>query len=326
MERCWRKRRRSEPLYPAEKLPPLKDLKVRMSQDEMKNLVFIHRENVGKLGAAITDASSNTLTDLLAAEGGRARGGGERGNTDALPSNATGALHGQMHRDCAVVASGGTLQGAGLGKQIDEHEIVVRINQAPTWRSRRIVGSRTTHRLINNLWTQNYAKADLSKAISDISNSSTPVESNLTIYITRPNAKDYLKLIHHRKQFRPDVDIRLVSSRVVSIVRDRLLSPYRKKLEEENVDELTAALLEGRDTPSSGLVAVFLMIQLCGKVTAYGFSGINDGARYHYWKGNRQYQNRTHSFSVERALLRRLAQEKFITFVDGNIDNIKSFV
>ncbi len=68
------------------------------------------------------------------------------------------------------------------------------------------------------------------------------------------------------------------------------------------------------------------MQQLCDKVTAYGFSGINDGRGYHYWKGNRQYQNRTHSFSAERALLRRLAFERFITFVEGNVDNIKSFV
>ena len=68
------------------------------------------------------------------------------------------------------------------------------------------------------------------------------------------------------------------------------------------------------------------MIQLCGKVTAYGFSGINDGRSYHYWKSNRQYQNRTHSFSAERALLRRLAHEGYITFVEGNLDAIKSFV
>ena len=58
-----------------------------------------------------------------------------------------------------------------------------------------------------------------------------------------------------------------------------------------------------------------------------GFTtGINDGRSYHYWKGNRQYQNRTHSFSVERALLRRLAHEKYISFVEGKVDTIKSFV
>ncbi len=45
------------------------------------------------------------------------------------------------------------------------------------------------------------------------------------------------------------------------MVRDRLLAPYRKQLEERmDEDELAVALLEGRDTPSSGLVAVFLMM------------------------------------------------------------------
>ena len=43
-----------------------------------------------------------------------------------------------------------------------------------------------------------------------------------------------------------------------------------------------------------------------------------------YWKSNRQYQNRTHSFSAERALLRRLAHEGYIKFVEGNLDVIKS--
>ena len=152
------------------------------------------------------------------------------------------------------------------------------------------------------------------------------MEGNVTMYITRPSAQDYLKLVHHTRQFRQDVEVRLISSRIVSIVRDRLLAPYRRKLEEADRDELAVTLLEGRDTPSSGLVAIFLMIQLCEKVTAYGFSGINDGAKYHYWKSNRQYQNRTHSFSAERALLRRLAHEAFITFVEGNADNVKSFV
>ena len=217
--------------------------------------------------------------------------------------------------------------GASLGRKIDEHEIVVRINQAPTASSKTTVGSKTSIRLINNLWTKSYAKSDLKRKAVETGTSSTPVETNLTIYVTRPNADDYMKLLRHSQQFRRDVDLRIVSSRVVSIVRDRLLAPYREKLERAGEDEFRAALLEGRDTPSSGLVAVFLMLQLCGKVTAYGFSGINDGSKYHYWKSNRQYQNRTHSFSAERALLRRLAFElqKFF-FIEGNTDNVKSFV
>ena len=318
IEKCWRRRKRTEELYPPSKLPPLgTDLQVMMTREEVENLIFLHEENLGKLGQAVTDDSGNTLTDLVA----------EGKLKNAVPANASDAHRNQRFSDCAVVASGATLQGASLGKKIDEHQVVVRINQAPTASSKRIVGSKTSIRLINNLWTKSYAKADLRRKAVESGSSSTPVEGNLTIYVTRPSADDYMKLLRHSQQFRKDVELRIVSSRIVSMVRDRLLAPYRKKLEMAGVDEFKAALLEGRDTPSSGLVAVFLMIQLCGSVTAYGFSGINDGSKYHYWKSNRQYQNRTHSFSAERALLRRLAYElDTFFFVEGNTDNVKSFV
>ncbi len=140
--------------------------------------------------------------------------------------------------------------------------------------------------------------------------------------------EEFVRLTRHQRQARPDVTVRLVSSRVISHVRDKILVPYRARLEAQGEDALTVTLLEGRDTPSSGLVAVFVMLQLCDRVTAYGFSGLNDGRGYHYWKSNRQYQNRTHSFSAERALLRRLALElsHAFAFVEGAIKNVKSFV
>ncbi|QDZ20372.1 sialyltransferase [Chloropicon primus] len=318
VERCWRRRRRSEPLFPAERLPSLDDdkVQVKLNEDEMRDLVFVHRENLKRLGQSIKNDSGKTLLELLEA----GNGGGE-----PLPANASQALSSQRRGDCAVVASGGSLQGTRMGKTIDAHEVVVRINQAPTV-PRTSVGGKTTIRLINNLWSKTYAKADLSHRRQG-GTTTTPAERNLTFYVTRTNADDYLRLVRGvSARARGDINVRLVSSRVVSMVRSRLLSPYRDLLEASGEDELTAALLEGRDTPSSGLVAVFLMIQLCESVTAYGFSGINDGRAYHYWKSNRQYQNRTHSFSAERALLRRLAFEKYITFVEGDRDVIKSFV
>ena len=315
VERCWRRRRQREGVYPASRLPSLAGLGVRLSDDELNNLVFLHHENIDRLGSAITNSAGKTLKDLISEE--------KAGAFSFLPANASEALRGQRHADCAVLASGGGLQGASLGRQIDKHDFIVRINQAPTTNSKTNVGSKTSLRLINNLWTQTYAKANLKR--SEKGASGTPLETNVTVYVTRPSADDYMKLVRRSRQSRRNVGIRLVSSRVVSLVRDGILTPFRDRMAEVGADELTVALLEGRNTPSSGLVAVFMMIQLCDRVTVYGFSGFNDG-KYHYWKSNRQYQNRTHSFSVERALLRRLAHEGFLTFVEGNLHNIKSFV
>lgn len=58
-----------------------------------------------------------------------------------------------------------------------------------------------------------------------------------------------------------------------------VLVPWRDALNSSRVEALEAAVLEGRDTPSSGLISTFLLLQLCDSVTVYGFAGINDGNR-----------------------------------------------
>ena len=66
------------------------------------------------------------------------------------------AANGGAWGSCAVVGSGGSLWRSGLGKEIDAHDVVLRLNNAPTIGYERFVGSRTTHRLINNQWTREY--------------------------------------------------------------------------------------------------------------------------------------------------------------------------
>ena len=120
----------------------------------------------------------------------------------------------------------------------------------------------------------------------------------------------------------------------MTAVRNSYVAPYRERLADlaearagqDVAARVTTALLEGRDTPSSGLVGVFVLLQLCDRVTAYGFSGMNDGSKYHYWKAARQYQNRTYSFTAEGALLRRLAFEGKLAFVDGNLENVRTWI
>ncbi|XP_018430734.1 PREDICTED: CMP-N-acetylneuraminate-beta-galactosamide-alpha-2,3-sialyltransferase 2, partial [Nanorana parkeri] len=48
-------------------------------------------------------------------------------------------------RRCAVVGNSGNLRGSGYGKDIDGHDFIMRINQAPTLGYERDVGCKTTH-------------------------------------------------------------------------------------------------------------------------------------------------------------------------------------
>mmetsp|Transcript_429 Transcript_429/g.978 ORF Transcript_429/g.978 Transcript_429/m.978 type:complete len:575 (+) Transcript_429:254-1978(+) len=54
---------------------------------------------------------------------------------------------------CAVVGSSGILHHFDLGSEIDNHDMVLRFNSAPTKGFERLVGSKTTHRITN---TQNW--------------------------------------------------------------------------------------------------------------------------------------------------------------------------
>ena len=65
----------------------------------------------------------------------------------------------------------------------------------------------------------------------------------------------------------------------------------------------------GGGTPSTGLVAVFIFMNLCDSLTVVGF-GASPGANYHYFSGlgARESGNTVHSWSAEDALVRALAR------------------
>ena len=57
---------------------------------------------------------------------------------------------------CALVGNAQRMLLRESGREIDAHDVVLRLNNAPTIGYERFVGSRTTHRLINNQWTREY--------------------------------------------------------------------------------------------------------------------------------------------------------------------------
>ena len=77
-------------------------------------------------------------------------------NRDALKTLRT--KHAVKFGTCAVVGNAGNLQATQYGKVIDSHDLVFRLNQAPTKGYSKLVGSRATFRLINKEWVTEYAK------------------------------------------------------------------------------------------------------------------------------------------------------------------------
>eukprot|EP00899_Mesostigma_viride_P017297 jgi/Mesvir1/25569/Mv01802-RA.2 len=301
------------PLMSAEELPSTETLELRVDGGFLRDTLFVHKENLARLAWG-SQASSLDLANVRT----------------ELPSNGAEALAGLHWEDCAVVGSGGGLGQSRLGTTIDKHQMVLRINQAPTKGFEAHVGSKTHARLINTYWTKNYSSGK----------KGYPLERNLLLISSRAEPEDFSRLVSLVRVRRPDVRLRLLSSRVVTTVRQGVLQPYRQHMVATGcarrpdecrrwnaTEPLLRAVNEGRDTPSSGLLAVFLLCQLCDRVSVYGFSGMNDSkAGYHYWRSSRFYMNRTHSFSAERALFRALARDGRITFVEGNLRYVQSGV
>lgn len=74
-----------------------------------------------------------------------------------LPSSPRALMGRHSFQSCAVVGNSGNLLLASYGKEIDAHDVVFRVNQGPTRGYERHTGTKTHFRLLNALWTAEYA-------------------------------------------------------------------------------------------------------------------------------------------------------------------------
>ena len=268
--------------------------------------LFVHQGNFQKLLGHYAD-ENGTLTI---------------NNLRSLPSSDMRILDSYNFSSCAVVGNSGHLLNATYGAAIDSHDVVLRLNQAPPGdRVNKLiknVGSRTTFRLINTRWANKYGD------LRYVDGGGLPLEDDVTLIVTRARPKAYDQMAQYLKTARSDVTALYLSSRVVGKARQLLLE-YRQRLEERGFGPFY-----GGSTPSSGFVGVYLLLQMCGTVTVYGF-GLDDensGERhtYHYFylfspqhSRKKNSMNRTHSFDAERALLRALVEAGLVTFCSPKI-------
>ena len=111
-----------------------------------------------------------------------------------LPENGQAYPSGKKKPSCALVGnSRALLANDRLGEQIDDHDVVMRLNQAPSKRFEKYVGHKTTHRLLNAKWTQAYK-----------SNPYLQTEPNVTFVITRTDWLTYLRAAKVMANLKPN--------------------------------------------------------------------------------------------------------------------------
>ena len=132
-------------------------------------------------------------------------------------------------KTCAVISSGAALKGKRYGKTIDEHEVVVRLNNAPTIGYENDVGSFTTLRLTNTQYEGVREYED---------------ETVLTKW--NGNPMDLMRL---------------------GTKKTYAMNPAFRQWAQQLDDTLNNHII------TSGLLMLFLLLQKCERVSAFGFGG-----------------------------------------------------
>jgi len=181
-------------------------------------------------------------------------------------------------RTCAVVGNSGNLKDAGYGREIDGHDVVIRMNDAPVKGYEKDVGTKTT--------------------IVIGAPAKTPVVQGPTIhYITYcDRIPETLKTINN-------------------VLTDHFLDHYRSfhVLDHRFFASLTR-YTDGR--PSTGLLSVFLALNACDKVDVYGFGKDPSGEWDHYYT-QAKWNPGVHDVSGEEKTLNELAAKKLLTIHTG---------
>ena len=211
---------------------------------------------------------------------------------------------------CALVGSSGNMNGKRQGTEIDAHDTVMRINNAPvTAEYAPDVGAKTTVRVLNKKWSQVYghSRPDLLKMDSS--------GEAVMVVGTRVDVRDFAALARGAAKLSGEAGAGTRYSALYmnpKAVRQGwdLLSALRTAL-----GEATGREYPGRNAITTGALGLFLLLRGCDSIDAYGFSlesCVPCSHPFHYFKKFIDSDKSTgqahpsHSFRLEGALMQAL--------------------
>ncbi|KAJ8397578.1 hypothetical protein AAFF_G00438540 [Aldrovandia affinis] len=176
-----------------------------------------------------------------------------------LPNESLAETLGLL-KTCAVVMSSGSIRNSTLGTEIDSHDAVLRFNSAPTKGHSVDVGNRTTLRIINSQLMMSKTDGFLTDPLYNTGVlmvwDPAPYSRDLYAWYRKPDFdffqtyKDYRRL-HPQQPF-------------------YILSPSMQWDLWDVIQENTPTDIQP-NPPSSGMLGIAVMMNLCEKISVYEF-------------------------------------------------------
>lgn len=160
---------------------------------------------------------------------------------------------------CAVVSSAGSLKFSQLGKEIDDHDAVLRLNGAPTANFQQDVGMKTTIRLMNSQLVtteKNFLKDSLYNEGILIVWDPSIYHSDISKWYQKPDYRFFDKYKSYRK-LHPDQPFYILRPQMPWELWDIIQEISSEKIQP--------------NPPSSGMLGIVIMMTLCDQVDIYEF-------------------------------------------------------
>uniref|UniRef100_A0A3B5M605 CMP-N-acetylneuraminate-beta-galactosamide-alpha-2,3-sialyltransferase 2 n=1 Tax=Xiphophorus couchianus TaxID=32473 RepID=A0A3B5M605_9TELE len=204
------------------------------------------------------------------------------------PTVDTGPVHTRC-RKCAVVGNSGNLRGSGLGKLIDSHSFIIRMNKAVTRGFEKDVGNRTTHHF---LYPE--SAVDVEHGVNLVL---LPFKLRDLEWLTSALSTGHIRMTYMRVKDRVGAD------------KDKVLvvNPVFFKYVHDHWTEH-----HGR-YPSTGMLAIVFALHTCDQVSVFGYGADKQGNWHHYWEENRYAgafrKTGVHSADFETEVIHTLNKE-----------------
>ena len=223
----------------------------------------------------------------------------EGGDSDGLNSEAAERMFSRItesssvferperRRICAVVGASRNLLGSGYGDLIDAHDLVFRVNRAPTGSFQSDVGERTTHHV---MWPRDLEEWEYDR---DAYLLMTPIAAS-----TRDVFDRILSLVDEDLHWDP--------------MRVRIIHPEFVIYLHENWTE------EWMAYPSTGFITLMVALNVCDEVGVFGFGADAAGRWDRYYEDEPKDESNFHPANIEARLMREMEAHGILKIYRGD--------